>query len=195
MRPLLVAGLLALATSGCQKRMATEAVVSGPLAATTAAEPAAPGVEKAAGIGQPVTLGDVRVTLLSVKAGDVLLDLEKGNTMKVDDLAMTARLKIENVSQTKVLKYHTWRNTDLGPRGKWLDEHGNDYFGYLGERQKPVGAEAKYELYPGESTVDVVAAKPPVAAATHFKLELPHPGLGQKGEVFRFQFARGDLAK
>ena len=159
----------------------------------------APDPVKWARLGESVTIGETKVTLSSVSVGKyrVRSYVEEGEERDSDDIAIVARVRIDNLRATRNLKYTTWQ----GVKGVSLvDERGTDYFviGVYKLGWEVVGSVRSFaDAEPGASLEDVLRFKPPLAGATTFRLTLPDQRGGDlTGPVpFRFEFTRDDLKK
>ena len=175
----LVAALLA----GCNRKGAS----------TAPAPPAGPPAPtKPVAIGVPVTIGDVRVTLVSVSQGPVAIQAAGKGTIAGAEAGMQAKVRIENLSGDHPLSYRSWRAATPGLR--WADENGNEYAAGWPAEHRPVGADAGPELGPHQTATDVIIGALPAEKATRFQLDLPAASVGQDG-LFRFEFGRPEVKR
>jgi hypothetical protein len=192
--PLLV---VAVAVAGCDLKPGRFAK---PVATTTPAPapvigPAQPPPEPApvqwARLTESVTIGDVRVTCLEAGVSRVKLqDPINGGETDDEDESFWVWLRIDNLSETKILRYTSWGNRS----GTSLtDEHGNKYRSRRDALTMPVGAVSSADVRPSQSATDALLFEKPVDAAQRFRLHLRHPTGGL--EPFRFELTREDFRR
>jgi hypothetical protein len=146
-------------------------------------------------VGNSARSGDVRVTLLAVRFGRVRYGLRFRDDMHDSDEDMLwARVRVENLSATKIVNYSTWREAGLFRNNTALkDEHGNSYAAAGWGEFRVDGGTNFAELYPGKSAEDVLVFKRPVDAARNFTLSLDGGKVGATDTLFRFAFTADQI--
>jgi hypothetical protein len=181
--PRLLVFVLALSASGCWNHTTKKAE---PPAKVEDAPPTGP--IRWAHIGESSTIGDVKVTLLSVRLAKYQFR-SKGGVSESNDESIIVAIGIENLSGKKKLTYSTYRMRE-GVSLK--DEHGNEYFVRQRDASEGriVGGSNGAELQAANTLEDLLTFKRPVDEAKTFRLTLP-PIEGNG--LFRFEFTRDDL--
>lgn len=120
--------------------------------------------------------GDTVVSVMKIMQANVPLENEiTGDTCVTENEYLIVLLAIQNVSQTKILNYKTWRGEKYSryARATLEDENGNSYrqisFGATSRIQKTLD---EISIYPQKNSFDILVFGKPVDAAKTFTLSL-----------------------
>lgn len=153
-----------------------------PIFAQPEGQPAAKGTA----IDEWVSVGDVRIKVANVTAGQVELKDTFGPATSKDRL-LAVHVVVENLSATKLAVFRGWgaeRALFLERSAALHDEIGNRYILQrftIGAR--PVGQTLISDIYPGKRATDVIIFNVPVDAAQTLTLELNAANIGGTGMI------------
>src|ERR1019366_7095028 len=130
--------------------------------------------------------GDIRMKVTSVKVGIVdLADSIDKRAGRSKNEHLQVYLTVENMSETKLIRFRGWSGRDVTKQPTLQDNFGNSYrtigFGIF---SRPVGQVfGEKAIYPGKTENDVIIFDPPVKGAKFLRLTLPANSFGGDGQL------------
>jgi hypothetical protein len=204
-----IIGLVALGLiAGCDRAESpTPAATSPPTIASTtsaradttaAAVSTTPIVETGpVGLGKPLTVGHMRVTIRKATIGKVPLKAIDGSIEYSPEVRLMLSVRIENTSDKRPSNYSTW-GPDLDAAktfAKLKDDAGNELtrikFGFGNNVKDRTVLDT---INPGKAINDLLVFETPPANAKYLDLELPGNNCGVRGE-FRYRIEIKDIAR
>ena len=120
--------------------------------------------------------GDVRLSVTSAKIERLVTAGLDGERVPFGDPQLIVRIRVENLSPTRKLDYHSARE-----HATLADEHGNDYLGRTAALLDDTGGITYAAIYPGKFADDLLVFEPPVERAQRLRLTLPFACAGETG--------------
>lgn len=147
---------------------------------------------------ESATIGEVRIDVLSGSVGKISSTTGR-LTYDTKNEYFQVRLRITNLSDTKLLNYDPWCGSGIQFAGipTVTDEHGNTYGAY----REPFSARAAgflghlTRVDPGKSVDDTFAFERPVERATEFTIRLPGQAVGAPSANVTYRFPRAFFEK
>jgi hypothetical protein len=135
---------------------------------------------------RPQQLGEVRLSLASVKIDHVPLEGLLAESHSSERL-LVIRVTIENLSQTRKIDFHGFSPEIATLEFAVLSDNFENSYRRAGfGAARPAGQVTSASIYPGKSLDDLLVFEVPVEKAEFLRLELPGANLHQDGS-FRFQ--------
>jgi hypothetical protein len=204
---ILLLPLLILAT-GCEQRPNSQAVDTATATPSTTATPTqattttpnVPKVENTTGrigLGEPYTLGHIRVTVKKASVGKVPLKQTDGSIAYSEEPRLMILLRIENISDKRQSPYNTWvPDLDAAKTVANLVDNSNAELKRvtLGFGNNVKDRTTLDTLSPGKVIADLLLFEVPNPKAAHVNLDLPGANCGARG-TFQFRIPASAIGR